>query len=184
MQNTEQRMQNIELKKNERPIAVWVFGILNIVLGCYFLVRIVIGWSGTIVNVFKNPENIKRVTEISLLLFIVSIILIIWLIMLGYGLLNMKRWARRGSIIYAWIMIAFAGIAVIAIIESMVTSWPDSIRVLRHSMSIHNGIAVIQWIYYILLLIFMKTAKVREAFAGIENGSPVTFPGKQLLGDR
>lgn len=157
-----------QIKPINRPMAVWVFGILNIVLGCYFLVRIGLPRYKMIAWCFKNPENITGVTISSLLLFVVGIFLIIWLIMLGYGLLTMKRWARRGSIIYAWIMIAFAGIAIIAIIESTITSWPDSLRVLRNSMSIHNGRAVIIWIYYILLLIFMKTAKVREAFEKVE----------------
>jgi hypothetical protein len=47
----------------------------------------------------------------------------------------------------------------------MIAEWKDTPRIFMASITINNGLAVIQWIYMVLLLVFMKTAKVKQAFA-------------------
>jgi hypothetical protein len=164
MQNTEQRMQNIEQNKNNRPMAVLVFGIANLVIGIYSIVRMGISWTKVLPDLINNPKGYDLNAIFSLLIFIVSTGLVIWLIILGYGLLGMKRWARRGSVLYGWIQVVLIGISVGAIIVSTITGWPESLNNLRASITINNGLVMLQWLYMILLLVFMKTAKVKRAF--------------------
>ena len=143
-------------------MAVWVFGVLNILFGCYFLVRIVHSWSKIIAEYYKSPEKIIEIW-IPPLLFVVSVGLTIWLIVLGIDLLKMKRWARRGSVLFAWINVVFIVITLVSIVVSMIINW--NLEVIRASMNIGNALVLIQWIYMVLLLIFMKTKKVKQAFA-------------------
>ncbi len=150
----------------KRPKAVWVFGIGNIIVGCYFMVRMVISWSGAIANVLKAPPKMTWTAEITtLLIFVIGAGLVIWLIILGYGLLGMKRWARRGSVLYGWISVILIVITLGAVFVSSIMDLEKAPRILKASITIDNGLAMLHWIYMILLLIFMKTAKVREAFA-------------------
>ena len=152
----------------ERPVSVTVFGILNIIFSCYFLVRMIYCWQGVIAGIFMSPEKIiySRVT-ISMLLFFVSIGMLIWLIVLGIGLLTMKKWARRGSLMYARIVIILMIITLGGIIIPSITRWENPSRILMGTITLNNAIAVIWWIYMILLLIFMKSPKVKDAFAAV-----------------
>jgi hypothetical protein len=145
----------------KRPGVVWVFGVMNLVFGCYLMVRMGLGWYKIIIGYINKPEEITW----SLLIFVVSIGLIIWLIVLGIGLLTMKRWARRGSVLYGWINVVLIVITLVCLIVSMIAEWKDTPRIFMASITINNGLAVIQWIYMVLLLVFMKTAKVKQAFA-------------------
>lgn len=87
----------------EKPTVVWVFGVLNIIVGCYPLIRFFLMFF-TIAAVYKGPFTIGGLPYL-LFLFIVSVGLPVWLIILGIGLLKMKSWARRGSCMYARIRI-------------------------------------------------------------------------------
>ena len=147
----------------EKPMAVTVFGVLNIAVGCYFMVRMVLSCSKIIAWVVKEPEKITESEILGLLLFVIGFGLVIWLIVLGIGLLTMKRWARRGSVLYAWIQVIFIVITLGAMIISLVFGQPA-----YPSIDINNGLALIHWIYMVLLLIFMQTAKVKQAFSTIE----------------
>jgi hypothetical protein len=149
----------------ERPMAVWVFGVLNIVFGFYFLVRMGYSWSKIIAGGFKNPGEITWSGIPVLLFFVVSTGLIVWLIVLGIGLLTMKRWARRGSVLYGWIQVAIIVITLGGIFISSIIDWENAPRILWASININNALAVIHWIYMVLLLVFMKTKKVKRAFA-------------------
>jgi hypothetical protein len=151
----------------DKPMAVWVFGVLNIVFGCYFMVRTIHSRYKIIAAICKNPEQITRAEIPYLLLLLVIVGLAVWLIALGIGLLTMKRWARRGSIIYARIQIVFIVITLGAIVISSITDWKTAPRTLLASITLDNAIAVIHWIYMVLLLVFMKTGKVKQAFAAI-----------------
>jgi hypothetical protein len=152
----------------EKPMAVTVFGVLNIVFGCYFLVRIVHSWYKIMAGDFKNSEEMMWPGIPALLLFVVIVGLVVWLIVLGIGLLKMKRWARRGSVLYGWIQIVLIVITLGGAVVSLVIDWKDAPRIILGSITIDNGLAVIHWIYMVLLLVFMKTAKVKQAFAAIE----------------
>jgi uncharacterized membrane protein len=147
----------------KRPMAVWIFGVLNIVVGCYHLVRDSPGLYKTIAATFKNPEKITSSEIFGLLLLIAGFGLTVWLLTLGAGLLTMKRWARRGSVMFARIMIVFIVITLGSMIIAILMEWSRWHNVLN--FSINNCIAVINWIYYVLLLIFMQTQKVKNAFA-------------------
>ena len=150
---------------SEKPTSITVFGVLNIVVGCYQLIRISPGLYKLIAEFCRNPEKIKGSGILFLLLLAVNIGLSIWLIVLGFGLLKMKSWARRGSVMFARIMIVFIvitlGSMIIAILMEL-SRWRNVLN-----FSVNNCIAVINWIYYILLLIFMQTEKVKRAFAAI-----------------
>jgi hypothetical protein len=87
-------------------------------------------------------------------------------VILGIGLLNLKRWARSGSVIYSCIAIAWsiAGVALNIIAMSM--QW---ITIPEEGLpgfigGICGGLCG-GLIYPILLLIFMQTQKVKNAFA-------------------
>lgn len=151
-----------------KPTSVTVFGVLNIVFGFYFLVRIVHSWYRITAGVFKNPEKIITWSGIPfLLLGVVGVGLAIWLIVLGAGLLKMKRWARRGSVIYAWIQVVFMVITLSSMFISLAIDWLKPPRSGFIALDINNALALIHWIYMVLLLIFMKAAKVKQAFAAI-----------------
>jgi hypothetical protein len=87
---------------------------------------------------------------------------------LGVGLLTMKRWARKGSMMYARIKIILGIISIAIAVVSLIKIWP--------SMSRSTSIAVVlmvcknlllNLVYPAILLIFMKTAKIKRAFAVI-----------------
>jgi len=151
----------------EKPAAVWVFGVMNIVVGCYFLVRMIYGWSKIIAGVVKEPEKITESGMLALLLVVISFGLVIWLIVLGIGLLTMKRWARRGSVLYGWIQVVIIVITLGAIFISSIIDLHNAPRILWASINLNNALAVIRWVYMVLLLIFMKTEKVKRAFGAI-----------------
>ena len=68
---------------------------------------------------------------------------------------------------FARIMIVFIVITLGAIVIKSITDWENAPRILLASITLNNAIAVINWIYYILLLKFMQTQKVKQAFASI-----------------
>jgi hypothetical protein len=147
----------------EKPIAVTVFGVLNVVFGCYFLMRIGHSWY----KVISIPKVVMWSNIMFFLLGMAGLAVAIWLIALGIGLLKMKRWSRRGSIIYAWIQIVFMVIALAATVINSIADRENAPRVLLASVNLNNALAVIHWIYMILLLIFMRTEKIKRAFAAI-----------------
>ena len=149
-----------------RPTSVTVFGVLNIVVGCYFLVRSFPGLYKIMGGAGENPENITGWGIVALLLIIVGVGLAIWLIVLGIGLLTMKRWARRGSVLYA----CFQVVIIVITLGTMFFSL-SRMNLLKGWLStfldIDSALALIHWIYMVLLLIFMKTTKVKKAFAAV-----------------
>lgn len=149
------------------PTAITVFGILNIAFGCYQLIRISPGLYKIVAGACKNPEKIIGSEILFLLLLAVVIGLSVWLLALGIGLLTMKRWSRRGSVMYARIMIVFIVITIGSIVIKSITDWENAPRVLLASINLDNALGVIRWLYYILLLIFMQSARVKQAFEAI-----------------
>ena len=118
-------------------------------------------------RVLNKPEGTIWSQIPYIFLFIGSLALIIWLIVLGIGLLKMKRWARRGSVIYGRIQIVFIAIVLAAIIISSIQDWENAHGLLMRSMTLRNGMVLVQSIYMILLLVFMQSKKVKRAFAPI-----------------
>jgi hypothetical protein len=153
-----------------RPMAVTVFGVLNIVFGIYGLIRIIYpGYYAImkLINVRVNPENILGPGALILTLLAVGIGLSVWLTSLGVGLLTMKRWARRGCILFAeiqnFLIVIILGLYLIFLTVCLMPP-PKDICVFLNTK---YALALIYWIYIVLLLIFMRSAKVKEAFGAI-----------------
>ena len=95
----------------------------------------------------------------------------VWLLTLGIGLLMIKKWARRGSILYGWLGITVTILETAVNIIAYKLGW---ISVGEGELPGYIGGTcgglIGGLIYPVLLLIFMKTDKVKQAFAGIENG--------------
>jgi hypothetical protein len=140
-------------------MSVTVFGVLNIVFGCIGLLCIpialfVLAAAGEKMGVSLPFKTWFRVIGIGFS---------IWLLILGIGLLKMSRWARRGSVIYAWVRIIWMLIVVgsnfVALSGWMAVSGGTKPGFLG---AVCGGILGL--IYPILLLIFMQTNKVKQAF--------------------
>jgi uncharacterized Tic20 family protein len=95
-----------------------------------------------------------------------------WLLALGIGLLKFKGWARRGSIIYACIAIVWGIVGLILILLAMSMGWMTAPEGQMAGMigGMLGGICggIIGMIYPVLLLIFMNSAKVKDAFRMVE----------------
>jgi hypothetical protein len=151
----------------ERPIAVVVFGLLSFVLGCYPFISTYPQLYNIIAPALMGKTAMPGM-PLFLLSCLVSVGLSIWLIVLGIGLLRMKKWARRGSVIYAWVRIGLhtvtRGYPAVIILLGLANPPKDG----RWSFWItYAGMTLIGLIYPILLLIFMRTEKVKRAFAAI-----------------
>jgi hypothetical protein len=154
-----------------RPLAALVFGIFNIIFGCIGLVFSSI----VIIHILIAWEKSGAALGYRLFLLAANAIGLgfsIWLFTLGMGLLAVRNWARRGSILYGWLGILFF------IIESGVNflaaafNWlkipeyagritPEGLREFLIGMGIGAAGGLV---YPLLLLIFMQTKKVKEAF--------------------
>jgi hypothetical protein len=148
----------------EKPTSVTVFGILNIVFGGLGFLCTPIGIFG-IVMTGKTMEIVAGYKIFLLVSSFIGIGFSAWLLTLGIGLVTMKRWARRGSCIYAWIAIVWGIAGLILNILAVSLGWMVSpqgqLPGLLGGMCC-GGISGL--IYPVLLLIFMQTAKVKQAF--------------------
>jgi len=154
----------------ERPIAVAVFGVLGFMLGGYPFIHIYPQLYKVIEPALTGKTAMPGM-PLFLLSCLVSVGLSIWLIVLSIGLLRMKKWARRGSVIYAWVSIGVhtvtRGYPAVIILLSLANPPKDGGW---HFWGTYAGMTLIGLIYPVLLLIFMKTEKVKRAFAGIGSG--------------
>ncbi len=151
----------------ERPIVVVVFGVLGFVLGGYPFINTYPQLYRIIVPALTGKMAVSGM-PLFLLSCLVSVGLSIWLIVLSIGLLRMKKWARRGSIIYAWVRIGLdtvtRGYTAVIILLGLASPPKDG---RWHFWVTYAGMTLIAFIYPVLLLIFMKTEKVKRAFAAI-----------------
>jgi hypothetical protein len=147
----------------EKPTSVTVFGILNIVFGSLGLLCTPIGIFGIVIT----GETMEIVAGYKIFLLVSSFIGIgfaAWLLTLGIGLLKLRSWARRGSCIYAWIAIVWGIAGLILNILAVSLGWMVSPQGQLPGLlgGMCGGIGGL--IYPVLLLIFMQTAKVKQAF--------------------
>lgn len=144
----------------ERPMSVTVFGVLNIVFGCYHLFNISI-LSYKLLMDTSNHHGAKAI--LILLSPAIGAGFWVWLLILGIGLLKMKRWSRRGSVIYAWFQIGLHTVVwgyTIITFSGLVNSRGESLLFwIAYSFR-----TLIGMIYPLLLLIFMQTEKVKRVF--------------------
>lgn len=178
MEDLNQTQPQVTMQNPQRPTAVTVFGILSIVFGSMgivcapitLLIPSIIPIDMETSSTYKVWQTIGIFGEFGFR---------ICLLILGIGLLKLKRWARRGSIIYACIYIAWSLLGTIMNIAALSLNWiklPETSEPAEMGGMIGGFIGgicggIIYSIgYSILLLIFMQTAKVKQAFAQVESG--------------
>jgi len=147
----------------EKPTSITVFGILNIVFGCYQLIQFF-----KMVPTYKGLVTVEGLPYL-LFVSIIGVGLPVWLLILGIGLLKMKTWARNGSCMYARIRIIVTviimGLSVASLIVNR-SAFPMA-KLLPVIFVMLLGL-IETFIYPLLLLIFMQPAKVKQAFSAIE----------------
>ena len=151
----------------EKPISVMVFGVLNIIFACLGLF-----FSSMMIRQLATAVRLPGV-ESRYRLFLMTMNSIgfgfsIWLLALGIGFLKLRKWARNGSVIYECLVILFfiadTGINLLALSFGWIEVPQEEMDdfVIDICLSIGGGL-----IYPVLLLCFMKTKKVKRAFAAI-----------------
>ena len=151
-----------------KPTSVTVFGVLNIVFGGLGLLCTPFNKAIVLVSIQKTMGVTAAYIAWNIFATIVGFGFSIWLLILGIGLLMMKRWARRGSVIYASANIVWAFVLMGINIAALSLGWvtmPDS-QMAGFIGGTCGGVCG-GLIYPILLLIFMLTPKVKQAFAAI-----------------
>jgi hypothetical protein len=148
----------------KKPIPVIIFGVLNIVFGGFGLLFS----SLVIFRLTASGETAGTSSTYKIWLLFMNTVgfgFSIWLSILGIGLLKLKNWARRGSVIYACLGILLSvietGVNFLAIFLHWVTIPQGGLSAYLVGMCIGfvGGL-----IYPVLLLIFMQTANIRQAF--------------------
>lgn len=153
----------------KKPTSVTVFGVLNCVFGGLGLICTPFG---LLVGVASMQETMEATNAYRIWIIaggIVGVGFSIWLLVLGIGLLMMKGWARRGCLAYAWIMIVWNIVGVVINIAALSLDWVSMPE--ANQAGFIGGTAggfCGGLIYPILLLVFMQTDKVKQAFLSKE----------------
>lgn len=153
-----------------KPTSITVFGVLNCVFGGLGILCTPFSILGLFIGDLipmseMNPIDIEPGYKIFLLVAsVLGIGFAAWLLSLGIGLLKFKSWARRGSVIYAWIAIIW-GIAGVGInMAALSQGWMSSPEGQLPAMVGGMCGSFVGLIYPVLLLVFMMTDKVKRAF--------------------
>jgi hypothetical protein len=159
---TVKKMNEIgQIEEIKKPTSVTVFGVLNIVFGGLFFICTPIAIFGYLVAAKKleitYADKVSSIVSIS-----VSSCLSTWQLILGIGLLKFKKWSRFGSIIYACCDIFWT---ISGFIASIVLSLLGLTNMMQSDYINQTIGIVVGLIYPALLLIFMKSQKVKNAFA-------------------
>ena len=131
-----------------KPTSVTVFGVLSCIFGGLGILFALVVFGGMVINEFVekvNDENKMKTFFVASLWLFMSV----WQVTTGIGLLAFVKWARKWSIYYAFVDFA----------------WTLVVLGAARGPSFN----LIGFIYPALLLIFMNTDKVKQAFAMIEN---------------
>lgn len=148
------------------PIAINVFGMFNIAIGGLRLFTS----PCTIFGIAMSGEAYGMTvgyTLFILLTYILTLGLYLWLLSLGTGLIMLKKWARRGCVYYAWIAIVWWIVRRGLDTYGLTAGWVNPAEGDTPAFILRMCLSSIGFIYPVLLLIFMKTEKVRKAFAEI-----------------
>lgn len=146
----------------ERPLAVTVFGVLNIFFGGIGMVCTPFTLAPRLLT-RHGPMAMPGDMVWNLISLLSSVGFSVWLLVLGIGLLKLKSWARSGSIGYACICIVLM-VVVLGISTNSISNMLDQPR--TELWAVISGMcgSVMALIYPILLLFFMLTEKVKRAF--------------------
>ena len=168
MENFNSSEGQIQAQVTGKPAAVTVFGVLNIVFGVLGLLIS----SLIIFGMMTADETRRLVSSYKIFLLVMNVVAFgfsVWLSVLGIGLLGLAKWARRGSIIYACLGILLSvietGVNVLVLSLNWITVPKEGLPGFIGGMC---GGFVGGLIYPVLLLIFMQTAKVKQAFEARE----------------
>jgi hypothetical protein len=152
------------IQPHNKPTGVRVFGTLNIVFGLIGLAfsSVVIR---QLIGAWRSPG---AATEYKLFLLTANCIAFgfaVWLTVLGVGLLRMRAWARRGSIIYCLLGIALFVVETSINFVSIAAGWisipPGAMAEFSAGLALGS---IGGLIYPALLLHFMMSFKVKTAF--------------------
>jgi hypothetical protein len=159
----------------EKPTSVTVFGVLNCVFGGLGIICTPISLIGLFIGDLLPMAQANRM-EIApgykvflVISAIAGVCFAAWLLSLGIGLLKMKSWARRGSVIYACIAIVWGIAGIIITVLATLLGWMGPAE--SETPAMIGGMVggacggMLGLIYPVLLLIFMQSRKVKEAFA-------------------
>jgi hypothetical protein len=160
----------------ERPTSVTVFGVLNCVFGGLGILCTPI----SIVGIMMPRQTMEIAPGYKIFLLVSSLAGICfagWLVSLGIGLLKFKGWARRGSVIYACIAIVWGIAGLILTLLAMSMGWmgaPEGMAEPQRAGMMGGMVGgicggILGMIYPVLLLIFMLSAKVKDAFRMVES---------------
>jgi hypothetical protein len=146
-----------------KPVAVKVFGILNIVFGTLGLVTSPLNF----INVNRSLDLIgaegfyRSWAYFSIGLTPVTSLA---LLILGIGLLRYQEWGRRGTVIYSWIVIVLGILSVVITVGSLATQLggePNPVVIGGIIGGVVGG--VIGLIYPILSLVFLTRPSAKAA---------------------
>jgi hypothetical protein len=148
---------------------VTVFGILNIIFGAMG----VLCTPFSLLFLFVVPQGIHYAPPYKVWLVASSVLGIgfaIWQLVVGIGLLKLKRWARQGAIIYAGIAIGWCLIGTAINLITLATGGMHMPREMLPGFLIGTVAGgVFGLVYPILLLVFMLKSNVRAAFENLPN---------------
>lgn len=145
-----------------RPTAVTVFGILNIVFGSLSLLCMPVGLIAILA--VPNAMNTAATNKAWLLLSgVVGLACTIFLIVVGIGLLYLKAWARKGSLVYGWFAIIWGLVGAGLNIWFMTSRAEGNLEMVLPTVIGGACGGLIGLIYPILLVIFMQRPNVRNA---------------------
>jgi MFS family permease len=147
----------------QRPKAVTVFGILNIVFGGLGLLCTPLGMCATsLMPHFMNPSGGAKAWM--LFSFILGVTCAILLLAIGIGLLNLRPWARKWAIGYGWFAIVWT------IIGTLISAVLTTSGAYGYSHDAAPGVvggllgSLVGLVYPILLIVFMRKPHVKDAF--------------------
>jgi len=154
----------------DKPASVTVFGVLNCIFGGLGLICTPLALLGVFFSdKFPQMEMTNFDKTYSFISSIVGIGFAIWEILVGIALLRFLPGARRSAVIYAAcaviLVVLSMGVNIYSLSTGQITP-PESTRP-GAEVGFYIGQSCgmfIPLIYPVLLLIFMKTAKVKEAF--------------------
>ena len=145
-----------------RPMAVTVFGILNIVFGSLGLLCVPVA----LITMFAAPNMMNAgggTRAWTLVASAVGLFCTIFLIIMGVGLLYLKAWARTGSLAYGWFAIIWGIIGMAVNFAAFASVAHGSSPDVMFGMI--GGVigGLIGMVYPILLIVFMRRPNGKEA---------------------
>jgi hypothetical protein len=150
-----------------QPIAVTLFGIFNIAIGGLSLLTSPCTIFGIAVSAEAYGMSVGYALFI-LLTYIAGLSLYVWMLFLGEGLIMLRGWARGGCVKFAWTAIIWwvfrRGMDILALSAGWVNPPEGNKPVFIAKMCV----SLFGLIYAVLLLVFIKSAKVKQSFAAAE----------------